>query len=182
MRRQIGRGRKPSEGIQTRTFGCPGLSIAAAPEAAHGPRERWAPKEQTGVGGGVAGGLHLPGPREKGNARAHRLTWPKSRLPPAFPKHWRGRPGQPRTRSALRGWASGPRDLGEPGGLQRTRAERGGADSPGWGPAPGAEPLQPTLGGGAPGSTPPARPAVCPRTVHCGPWAGHLGQPCWAWQ
>ncbi|XP_065760919.1 collagen alpha-1(I) chain-like [Muntiacus reevesi] len=46
--RQIGRGRKPSEWIQTRTFGCSGLAISAAPEAAHGPRELRPPRGQTG--------------------------------------------------------------------------------------------------------------------------------------
>lgn len=171
--------------------GCPGLSISAAPEAAHGPLELWAPREQTGAGAGW-GPAHPRTPGERKCASPHRLTWPKSCLPPAvcgqssaFLKHWRGRPCQPRTRSALRGRASGPsdiRDLGEPGDLQKTLAERGGADTSGWGPAPGAEPLQPTPGGGAPDSTPPARPAVRPRTVHRGPWAGHTGQPCWAWQ
>lgn len=48
MRRQIGRGRKPSEWIQTRTFGCLGLAIPAAPEAAHSPCELRTPRGQTG--------------------------------------------------------------------------------------------------------------------------------------
>ena len=95
-----------------------------------------------------------------------------------FPEALKGRPGRPRIRSVLRGRASGPRDirdLGEPWDLRRTWAERGGADTLGWGPARGAEPLQPTPGGGAPDTTPPARPAVRPRTAHRGPRAGHPG-------
>lgn len=130
-------------------------------------------------GGWVAGGPRPPGKRKHASPQTH-LAEVSS--PAGLPEALEREAGSAQNTVCPKGMGQWPKRPGRAWGPPEDPAERGGADSPGWGLAPGAEPLQPTLGGGAPDSTPPAQPAVRPRTVHCGPWARHLGQPCWAWQ